>query len=199
MDGKAALMTNYTEYGLTHTDKDPALQGEYWFAFGPQFRMGVWGSNISYPSSDSHFLLRVNADIKIVFSADAHMIIKLTSENYFKSESRNGTVTGLHLDFFGYGIQYDNRTNFLGTEASATSYAFSKTWDVWSTWKWDNLVGYMMLNDSPAFSNYFWFESYLGTKPNFIYYQGGVAYNSGASQFNGIADVALILKATVSF
>lgn len=135
MEGQASLMSNYVEYGLTHTDKDPALQGQYLFNFGPQFRLGVWGSNISYPNSETHLLLRVNAEIVILFSNESSMIIKVAQENYFKPETRNGMINGIHFNFYGYGIHYDDIYNFLGTEKEAKGYSFSKTWDVWTTWQ----------------------------------------------------------------
>lgn len=198
MEGEASLMSNYVEYGLTHTDKDPALQGKYLFNFGPQFRMGVWGSNIAYEGSDTHFLLRINADIVVTFSKDSSMTIKVMDEHFFKPETRNGMISGLHFNFYGYGIRYEQINNFEGTEEAATSYAFTKTWDVWQTWHWENLIGYMML-DSSTLTNYFWLESFLGTKPGYLLYQGGISFNSNPSQFHGEGDLAIVFKATANF
>jgi len=199
MDGLATLTTNAVEHGLTITNKDPSLQGQFWFNWGPQFRLGLWGANVAFPSSDSHFLLRLNADIKVSFSQDADMTLKFTDEHYFKPETRNGNILGLHLHMYGYGIGYDMISNFHGSETRAAAASLEKTWDVFSTWKWENTFGYMM-PESSAYTGYFWYETYIGTKPGSIYYQIGANYNSGASQFHGAGDLALlILKATVSF
>lgn len=198
MDGLATLTTNAVEHGLTQTNKDPSLQGQFWFNWGPQFRLGLWGANVAYPGSDSHFLLRLNADIKISFSQESDMTLKFTDERFFKPETRNGNVMGLHVHLYGYGIGYDVLSNFHGTRTGATAASFSKTWDVFTTWKWENTLGYMMLKDD-ALTNYFWYETYLGTKPGSIYYQIGASYNSGQSQFHGAGDLMALLKATVSF
>ncbi|HRO67024.1 MAG TPA: hypothetical protein PL182_05630, partial [Pseudobdellovibrionaceae bacterium] len=73
LDGLVSLMSNFVESGLTQTDNDPALQGSFWFNFGPQFRMGLWGGNVSYDGQDSHFLLKLNAELKVDFSQDSNM------------------------------------------------------------------------------------------------------------------------------
>lgn len=198
MEGLATLMTNYVDYGLTHSDKDPALQGQFWFNWGPQFRLGLWGTSVAYKHSDTHFLLKINADLKIVFSPNADMTLKYSDAHYYKPETRDGNILGLHLNLFGYGVRYEMHSNFFGTEDAATSFAFTRTWDVFGSWKWENLLGYMMINGD-ALTNYFWYETYLGIKPGNIYYQIGGSYNSGASQFNGAGDLALLLKASVSF
>ncbi|MBX3039153.1 MAG: TorF family putative porin [Bdellovibrionaceae bacterium] len=198
LDGLVSLMSNFVESGLTQTDGDPALQGSFWFNFGPQFRMGLWGGNVSYNGQDSHFLLKLNAELKVDFSPDTNMVIAYSDAKYYKSEARDGNILGLKLNLYGYGIRYEKYSNFFGTKESATSYAFSKTWPVFQTWKWENLVGYLML-DSEGLSNYFFVESYLGTRAGSVDYQIGASYNSASSQFNGAADPALILKATVTF
>ncbi|MBX2987538.1 MAG: hypothetical protein KF802_06545 [Bdellovibrionaceae bacterium] len=198
MDGMASLMTNYVDYGLSHTTQDPALHAAFWFNWGPQFRMGLWGSNVSYKDSDSHFLLKVSADLRIQFSENSDLTIKYSDNHYFKPESRDGNVLGLHLNLFTYGIRYEKLSNFLNTRKGATAYAFTKTWDAFQTWKWENVFGYMMMG-SDVLTNYFYWETYLGTQPGAIYYQIGSSYNSGASQFDGAADPTLIFKASVSF
>nr|HRO67724.1 hypothetical protein [Pseudobdellovibrionaceae bacterium] len=121
-----------------------------------------------------------------------------SDNRYYKSESRDGNTLGLRLNLYGYGIRYEKYSNFFGTQDSAASYAFSKTWPVFQAWKWENLVGYLML-DAEGLSNYFFLETYLGTRAGSIDYQIGASYNSSASQFNGAGDPALILKATVTF
>lgn len=198
MEGLAALMSNYVDYGITHTDKDPSLQGQFYFNWGPQFRLGVWGTNTKYPSSDTHFWLKLNADLKIAFSQNADMTIKLTSNHFYKTENRNGSIVGVHLNLFGYGVRYEQHSNFLGTETTASAYSFSKIFPVFGDWKSENILGAMMLT-ADNLSNYFWVETWLGTKPAAIYYQIGVSYNSSASQFDGAGDLMGMLKASVSF
>lgn len=198
MDGEASLMTNYVEYGISQTNKDPALQGAFWFNWGPQFRLGLWGSNVHYSGEDSHFLLKLNADLKIVFSPNANVIFRFSDNHYFKPGTHNGNTIGLHFQIFDYKVIYEQLSNFLGTETTATYFAFGTYWNVFQTWKWDNQVGYMQTTSS-TLNNYFDLRSFIGTKPSAILYQIGGTYNSAANQFNGLGDLAIILMATVGF
>lgn len=198
MDGQVSLLSNYVDYGLTQSNKDPALNAQFWFNWGPQFRLGLWGGSVGFKDSSSHFLLKLNADLKIVFSQNTDLTIKYSDGHYYKPETRNGNILGLHLNLFGYGVRYEQHSNFFGTEDRATSFAFTRTWDVFGSWKWENLLGYMMVK-SDSLSNYFWYETYLGIKPGNIYYQIGGSYNSNAAQFNGAGDLAVLVKATVTF
>lgn len=198
LEGEAALSSNSVEYGVSQSNKDPALHGSFWFNWGPQFRLGVWGGNVSYEGDETHFLLRLRADLKINFSANASAALRFGNQSYFKRGTRDGSTVGLHLDLFGYGVVYEQLSNFMGTEDPATYFAFAKTWDVFQTWKWENQIGYMMLSTN-GMSAYFDVRSMLGTKPGAIYYQLGATYNSAPAQFAGAGDPFFILMATVSF
>lgn len=198
MDGQARLMTNFTEYGLTQTDNDPALQGQFLFNWGPQFRVGIWGSNVNYPNSDSHFWLRLNADLRIIFSSNADLIIGFSNHNYFKEDSRNGTVTSLQLSLFTYIIRYEQISNFMRSNEASTSFSFSKTWPVWTDWEWENTAGYLM-SGAPRVPNYFWIDTGLGIKPGMIRYQGALSYNTASSAVNGGGQPSFALKAILNF
>ena len=200
MEGEATLMTNKIEYGISQTRKQPALAGNFWFNWGPQFRLGVAGNNVGFPQDDTHFIARINGELKIVFSADTNMVIGFGDHHYFPANAHDGNVLGLKFDLWTYVIRYENLSNFMGTKNSASSFSFAKTWDVFTDWKWENRLGYMMMT-APGASNYFYYETYIGKKPGAIYYQVGASYNSASSAWGeGIADpMFLILRATVNF
>lgn len=200
MEGEASLMTNKVEYGISQTKRQPALLGNFWFNWGPQFRAGVSGNNVGYPQDDTHFVARLNGELKINFSADTDMTIGFGDHHYFPSNGHDGNLVGLKFNLWSYIIRYEAISNFMATKYGATSFSFAKAWDVFTTWKWENNIGYMMLT-SPGASNYFYYETYIGTKPGALYYQIGATYNSQSSAWGeGIADpMFLILKATVTF
>lgn len=198
LEGQAALMNNFVDYGVSQSNKDPALNGAFWFNWGPQFRMGLWGSNVNYQGGDTHFLLKLNADLKVVFSSNADMTLKFSDNRYYKPGTRNGNTLGLHFQFFGYKIMYEQLSNFMGTEAGATYFAFNRTWDVFQTWKWENQLGYMMLKKD-GMTNYFDLRSFIGKKPSSIYYQGGITWNSSPSQFNGASGLFFVVMASVGY
>lgn len=198
LEGEAALSTNSVEYGITQTDKDPSLHGSFWFNWGPQFRLGVWGGNVNFAGDEAHFLLKARAELNVNFSENASAALRFSNHSYFKRGTRDGTVIGLHLNLFRYGVVYEQISNFMGTEDSAQYVAFSKTWDVFQTWKWENQIGYVMLS-SNNLTSYFDARSFLGTKPGAILYQIGATYNSSPAQFDGAAEPFLLLMATVHF
>jgi uncharacterized protein (TIGR02001 family) len=196
--GDVALLSHYVENGLSQTDKDPSLQASFWFNFGPQFRMGLWGSNVKYPGSDDHFNLRFNADLKINFSALSHGIITYSQSQFYKSGDRNGNILGLHLNFGGYKVLYDDFSNWEGTGDHSQRFGFGKAFDVFGTWKWNNEIGY----NTPKVTTidpYFDFKTGLGTKLGVIFVEGSVTATSTPSQFNGSGDTFFILSASTEF
>ncbi len=198
MDGSAALMTNYMEYGITQTTKDPSLQGTFWFNWGPQFRLGLWGSNTNFENSDTHLHLKVAAEIKVPFSEHAGMTLAYFDHRFYKPETREGNTVELRLTFFDWTIFYEQISNFEGTQTKGSSYGFEKELPVFGNWKWKNTVGYVSVTE-PGLNNFFWWETALGIKPGGIFYEVGGTYNSSASQFSGSADPMIFLRATVNF
>lgn len=198
LDGQVSLMSDYVADGVSQSNHDPALQGSFWFNMGPQFRMGLWGSSVSYDRSTSHFLLKANADLRVDFATTTSLNIGYSMNRYFKSDDRDGSTFSLIFNLFSYGIHYARHSNFLGTEDPASGYAFSKTWLIYSDWNWKNLFGYMTV-EADSLSNYFYYETYLGKKFGTAEYEIGGMYNSSAGQFNGAASPTLMARASVSF
>lgn len=199
MNGDVALLTNFVEHGLTQTNKDPSLQAAFGFNFGPQFKLGLWGSNVNYQSIE-HFLLKINAELKIQFTATTDFKLGLFDNHYFKTNTRNGTTTYLLLTSYGYRIRYESESNWQGTQTLSTYFSFGKTSEINSNWKWDNEIGYTMIND-PTLKNYFDLRtSFIYKGGNNILYQITGTTTSAASQFsNGQGDIAILLGASTSF
>lgn len=198
MDGEVKLLTNYVEYGVTQSDSDPSLQGSFWFNWGPQFRLGLFGSSVGFENSDSRFLLDAMAELRVAFSQNADLAIHFSDHHYFKSETRNGNTVALVITMSSHKVTYESISNFEGSEESVSYVAFQKTFDMSGGWKWENQIGYLMAQ-SDTFQNYFDVRSMLGIKPAAIFYQGGVTATSNSSQFNGKGDAFVILSATTTF
>lgn len=195
LSGDVSLLSHYVEYGLSQSDKSPALQGSFWFNFGPQFRLGLWGSNTNYEHSDDHFNLRMNADIKVSFSSTTHLIITYSKSQYYNGGEHNGDLLGGHFHFGDYRIHYDNNSNWEGTENRSSRFAFGKVSNVFGTWKWDNEVGYNT-PDVDTMNPYFDARAGLGTKWGVIFFEGALTGTSESSQFNGAGDFFFILSAS---
>ncbi|WP_415063270.1 TorF family putative porin [Bdellovibrio sp.] len=194
LSGDVSLLSHYVENGLSQSDKSPALQGSFWFNFGPQFRLGVWGSNTNFENSDDHFNMRLNADVKVDFSPNAKLVIAYSQSQYYNGGDRNGNILNLHLHFWDYRILYDGFSNWEGTEQRSTRFAFGKVFNVFGSWKWDNELGY----NTPDVSNinpYFDARTGLGTKWGVIFFEGALTGTSESSQFNGAGDYFFILSA----
>lgn len=200
LTGGAELMTNYINRGLTETDKDPALQANFWFNFGPQFRMGLWGSNVGYTGSDTRFLLKLNADIKINFSQATKMYIVVNNNNYFKPEGRNGWTYGLHLIMSNkYKVIVENETNWEKTGSQLTYFAFGYEYDITEKWKWPSQIGYSQIKVD-NYSNYFDFRTGIHYKSSVnIRYKLDLTGTTNSSQFGSRGDYAYILAAQTEF
>lgn len=195
LTGDVSLLSHYVEHGISQSDKSPALQGSFWFNFGPQFRLGLWGSNTSYAQGNDHFNLRANADIKIAFSANSHMTLAYSKSQYYNGGERNGNISGVHLQFGEYRILYDNFSNWEGTESALTRFAFGKMTSVLGGYRWNNEIGY----NTPSINNlnpYFDARTGLGTRWGEIFFEGALTATSASSELNGSGDVFAILSAS---
>ena len=198
MTGSAELLSKWVEHGLAQTDKSPALQGSFWFNFGPQARIGLWGSNTDYPGEDAHLVLKPTADVKIIFSPNTDFVVSYAQNMYYNSSDRNGNTVGLHLTSFGYRVNYEIMSNWEGTKTSANYFSFGKTFNVFGNWKWDNEAGYSMLK-AVGYDNYFDIRSFLGYQLGQVFLQGGATGTSTTKQFHGAGGYYLIVSASTEF
>lgn len=195
MSGDVTLLSHYVENGLSQSDKSPALQGSFWFNFGPQFRLGLWGSNTNYTQGDDHFNLRLNADIKVSFSSETHLVISYSRSQFYNGGEHDGNILGAHLQFDNFHILYESLSNWEATEKRSTRYAFGHTASVFSDWRWKNEIGY----NSPELDTitpYFDGRTGLGTKWGVIFFEGALTGTSQSSQFHGAGDFFFILSAS---
>lgn len=199
MNGEVNLLSNFIRHGLTQTNKDPSLQGAFGFNFGPQFKMGLWGSNVNYGSTE-HFLLKINAELKVQISPTSDFKLGIFDNHYFKNTTRNGNTTYLLITSHDYRIRYESEGNWEGTEESATYFSFGKASELNPSWKWDNEIGYTMVNVS-TLENYFDLRSsFIYKGGNNIFYQITATATSVPDQFtNGQGDVAVLVGASTSF
>lgn len=200
MNGTVALLSNFVEHGLTQTNKDPTLQGAFGFNFGPQFRMGVWGSNVNYESTE-HFLLKINAELKVQLSSESDFKLGYNSNRYFKSDLRNGSTTYLQLSVHGFRIRHETTGNWEGTDQKAKYYSFGKAFELSQSWIWDNEVGYTMVTDVIDIVNFFDARTsfqYTSSMNN-ITYQLTATGTSEARQFYGRGDVFVLAGASTTF
>jgi len=199
MNGGATLATNFVEKGLTQTEGDPNLQGEFWFNFGPQFRLGLWGSNVRYEdASTSHFWLKLNGDIKVDFSGQTNMIIKYSMNKYYKSNNRDGNLIGIHFTFGTYKIIYDMDSNWEGSSDPATYFGVGKASPVGGDYIWTNMGGYTMPKVS-GITAYFDVRSSIGKKFRNIFADAGISYANASGSIKDRAAMAIIFSAAVQY
>ena len=198
LSGDSKIFSNFTHRGVSQTNNDPGMQTSLWFNFGPQFRMGLWGSNVTYPGQDTHLWVALNADIRIPFSDKVGLEFKYSDNKYYASNSRNGTTFGAYLDIYGYKTTFEMDSNWNGTEAGANYFAFGKLYYLFGDWMWDNQIGYSMLKTS-NYSNYFDIKSSFGNVKNNFEYFVTLTWTSNASQFSGRGDLFLIFNVGAGF
>lgn len=198
LNGSAELLSHYVDHGLSQTNNAPALQGSFWFNFGPQFRVGLWGSNVNYKNGSEHLALKPSADLKVNFTSNTDLVLSYSQNLYYSTSNRNGNTLGLHLTTFGYRINYEAESNWEGTNSSATYYSLGKTFEIGRGFKWTNDVGYTMVQVN-SMSNFFDLRSFVGYKLGQLFYQLGVTTTSNPGQFDGAGDFFIIGSATYEF
>jgi uncharacterized protein (TIGR02001 family) len=199
MNGEISLLSNYVKHGLTQTNKDPSLQGAFGFNFGPQFKLGLWGSNVNYDSTE-HFLLKINAELRVQVSTITDFKLGVFDNHYFKTSTRDGNTTYLAITSQEYRVRYESETNWEGTDESSTYFSFGKTTELSPSWKWDNEIGYTMVS-AANLTNYFDLRtSFIYKGGNNLLYQITGTTTSAPTQFsNGQGDVAILIGASTSF
>jgi uncharacterized protein (TIGR02001 family) len=199
LTGNATLASNFVEKGLTQTQGDPGLQSEFWFNFGSQFRMGLWGANVRYETAEtSHFWLRANADVKVDFSQNAKMNIVYNENKYYKANKRDGNTIGVHFDFSGWRIIYDMNSNWEGTRAKETYAGVGKDFPVWTNWVWSSDGGYTM-PQAAGVSSFFDIRTGLGIKFKDFTTMGSISYTTATGEFKKQGEAAAFVTINVAF
>ncbi|MGZ3770731.1 MAG: TorF family putative porin [Bdellovibrio sp.] len=192
--GDVSLLSHYVQNGLSQTDKAPALQASFWYNFVPQFRLGLWGSNVYYQNSNDNFNLRINSDVRVDFTSNFHAFLSYTHSEYYNSGNHSGGIFGIRLNFSNYRILYNSYSNWEATEKSAKRFAFGVVSNVFTNWKWDNEAGYNT-TEVTSIQPYFDFRSGLGFQWSSVFLEGAITGTSSSSQFNGRGDYFFILSA----
>lgn len=198
LEGQAELLSVFVHHGLTQSKNDPALQSAFWFNFGPQFRLGLWGSNVSYDMNDTHLWFKMNADLKIDFNPQTNLKILYSENKYYAANNRNGNTIGLHLSIFEYKVIYELDSNWEGTETRSSYFAFQKTFPIFGSWNWDNQLGYSMLRND-GYSNYFDLKSIVSKKINTFNLKAGATWTSSANIMGGRGNLYFIAGLGVDF
>ncbi len=184
LQGDTTILSHYVDYGLSQSNNDPSLQGSFFFNLGPQFRLGVWGSSVGYPSSDTHVWMKGVADIRIPFTENVEWTIRYWDNHYFKSNGHDGNTIGFDLKLSSWVVIYEIHSNFLGYGVSADYAALGKTIEFSQYLKWYNQFGMVQFVNS-TYGNYFDIKTLFNYQSGRLIYQLGSAFNSNAGQFSG--------------
>ena len=194
----AELLSHFVYHGLSQTNKDPCLRGSFWFNMGPQFRLGVSGSNTNYEGSDIHLWLKFSGDIKVDITSDSNLAIRFSQNQFYRSDTRNGNTIAIDLNLLTYHVIYELESNWDGTRAGSSYFSYQKSYDVFGNWKWGNQIGYAMVK-ATGYSDYFDVRSGLGTKLKDIFVEAYLTATSASSQFSGRGDLFAVVSAQTTF
>lgn len=199
LSGDVSLLSHYVDNGLSQSNKSPSLQASFWFNMGPQFRLGLWGSNTNYENSSDNFNLRLIADILVTFSATSDLRISYSQSQYYNTGDHNGNILGAHLKFYSdYHLLYESFSNWEATKSGASRIALGRRFSVLGNWLWTNELGYNTVSDA-GINAYLDARTGLGTSWAQVFFEGSITGTSDASQFNGAGDFFLILSAKTEF
>ncbi|MBL7544883.1 MAG: hypothetical protein JNL11_13785 [Bdellovibrionaceae bacterium] len=187
-EGTTSILSHFVHHGLSQTNKDPSLQTSILIPVGPQFRIGLWGSNVNYTGLDNHILIKIPVELKLEFNKDVHLTIGYSANQYFKSNTRNGNTTRLQLNVFEYLVIHEIESNWEGTDTKSKYFAFNKTFKLGNDFSWENQLGYTAI-EVENLQNYFDLMSSISGKANKLIYKFTVTATSNPGQFNGAGDI----------
>lgn len=150
-NGSTQITSHFIYRGLSYTDKDPGLNTNMNFNFGPQFKLGLFGSNVKF--SDTHLWIALDATVMVQFSADVGLNIYFKQNQFFKIKDRNYNSFGAQLTLYDFLILYENLSNWEGTKTSATYYQLAYKYDLGSNFKFEPALGYTI--QKANLKNYF--------------------------------------------
>lgn len=187
-EGTTSILSHFVRHGLSQTNKDPSLQTSIFIPVGPQFRIGLWGSNVSYEGLDNHILIRIPVELKLEFNKDVNLTIGYSANQYYKSHGRDGNTTSLQLNVFDYLIVHELESNWEGTETKSKYFAFNKTFTFGGDFNWENQLGYTIISVENL-QNYFDIMTAVSGRANNLIYKFTVTATSNPGQFNGAGDI----------
>lgn len=188
IEGTTNILSHFVHHGLSQTQRDPSLQTSIYIPLGPQFRIGLWGSNVSYEGANNHIWLKVLFDLKIEFNKDVDFIIGYDVNQFYKDKIRNGNTTRLGLNIFSYRIVYETESNWEGTETSSRHVGFGKAFKIYNNFEWDNELGYTMV-EVTTLQSYFDLRSKISATYNKLDFHIAATATSNPGQFNGNGDI----------
>lgn len=195
----AKVMSHFIDRGLSMSNGNPAMNVSFLYNFGPQFRLGFWGSNISKVSSeDDNFWFKFLADVRVDFSTTAGMNLYIHDDHYYKSDVRNGQSIGVRWNWNPYLGKVEWMNNFQGTKTNATYINIGRLWP-YKMVKVGGKLGYT-LQSSETFADYFDFKvlTQYNISTNSIL-EGGITAISNSSQFGDRGKFAFYISVSLSY
>lgn len=184
--GDVALLSDWRENGVTQTNKNYALQTGFGYQW-PVLRLGLWGSNASFPDSNENLNLRPHLQFLVPMTQNVAFGFKYVLNQYYSNTTKNGTILGFNFVVYSYNITYEQKTNWLGI-GTLTSYGFAKEYPfIWGT-TLDLQVHYNMIN-SGGYTNFLDVTPEMKYKMADAYLVFALSYNNNAGQFSGLADM----------
>jgi Bacterial protein of unknown function (Gcw_chp) len=198
--GNARLLSEFIDRGLSVSDHNPALNASFLYNFGPQFRFGFWGSNISNLSHpDDNFWLKIVADIRVQFNDKALMQFYVHDDHFYKSDIRNGQSIGITGDYGFYSMQLEWTNNYQGSHSNAEYLNIGKSFLYKKGYLVGGKVGFT-LQDGTGYQNYFDGKAYTGyILSEHTSLEAGITATTDPGRVNGRGNPAIYFGAELIF
>lgn len=188
VSGDAMLWSHYIVKGLSYSDNNPAMNASFVANLHPQFKAGIWGSNVSnLNATDDNFWMQIFSRIHIDFGDRFTFNLFLTDNHFYKSDIRNGQTFGADINLKGYEFGFELMNNYEGTKSAAEYLWLGKLFDYRTSFKYGGYGG-VTVSQSSAYQSYFDFKivgQYIFN--SICNAESGLTFNSNSAQF-GIRD-----------
>ena len=186
ISGNADLTSHFIYRGLSYSDYNPALNAQFMLHMGSQFKLGIWGSNISnITNPDDNFWFKFAGEIRVDLNTLNQLDFFVYDNRFYKSENRNGQDIGFRLNILKRVItEVSFGSNYEGSKTPYEYISVAYLYPLNPVLKVKGQAGYTHQR-MPGIYDYLDFRSELLYEPykRFSFYFGG-SFPSQMGQFN---------------
>ncbi len=190
--GSTRLASDFIYRGLTMSDRNPAMNADFMFDLGSQFKLGFWGSNISNLSrTDDNFWFKFVGEINIDLQAGTNLRVYINDDHFYKSSDYNGQSLGLRGEYLLYTGQLEYMTNYQGTHNGGIYLNFGKAKYVKTDLKVGGKFGYS-IQSAQNHTNYVDLKGYANYQFTInSLFEAGLTLTTESGQFGSRGNPAI--------
>ncbi|PWU19968.1 MAG: hypothetical protein C5B49_05005 [Bdellovibrio sp.] len=190
----ATITTNYTEMGLTQTQFSPAIQASLGYKW-PQFSVGVWGSNVKFPTNQDTINFRPFIAYRFIITSAIDLTMQGAYSKYGPQGASDQNIFSMDFNIMTYRFLFEQVNNWEATGDWTTRLGLMKDFELRS-WLFLALGGgYVRPLDAHTYGD---FLLSVGYKLSEMRFDFGMTTTTDTTQMNGRGAPAMFIKFSVT-